>query len=543
MSHSISQKFNELYYSKKLIWILVGLGILLRLSRYLHNPSLWFDEAVIGADIINRSHSDFINPSPDWSSKHPFGFLVLVKLAVETFGTSEYALRLVPVVSGSISVVLFYKAIRNYVKHETMLISLSLFAFAGPLIYQASNVKPYSSDLAFALMIFWAALRMQSENLTNKRIMFAGLIGALIIWISHPSIFVLAGVGSALLWHYAKRKEYSAIGRLGIVLTIWAASFLADYFIYTSKLIDNIGFSTDLMLQYENAYIPFPPMSLTDIKFITDSFLGIFTFPIGLSFAGLASFAFLLGCISIYRRNSGFFMMLIAPVFMTLFASLLRKYPFNGRLIVFLVPFFLVFIAEGVEYVRERISNRSAVPSIILIFILLAGPVSWAAYHVKVPDSREEIKPVVKYIYDNWQTGDIIYVHYFSQYAFEYYTEMHPEKYSFPDDEVVIGIAPSGWYRTWRKNVFSKYYEDKSPMMQPAEEILRIYTRDLDRLKGHKRVWILFSSTIFKGGMQEEKFYLYHLDTIGERLDSFGKPGVAAVYLYNLSDKWKSESE
>lgn len=536
MSDILSQKLSYLYTSKKLPWIIIGVAIALRLIRYLHNPSLWFDESVIGTDIINRSYLDFINPSPDWSSKHPFGFLVLVKFAVETFGNSEYALRLVPLIFGSISVVLFYKVARHYVKYETLLIALSLFAFVNPLIYQASNVKPYSGDLAFALIIFQAAIYMQSVELSIKRIMITGLLGAIILWISHPSAFVLAGAGMGLTLFYVKRKQWHVVGKLLIVFIIWAASFIAVYLNFTSKLIDNIGFSTDLMMQYENAYIPFPPRSLADIKWIADSFLNVFDFPVGLPFTGLAAVAFVLGCFSMYRRNPNDFFMLISPVVVTLLAAVLRRYPFNGRVIVFLVPFFLLFIAEGVEYMRKKISIRSVAPGLILVGFLLAGPISWAAYHVKVPDSREEIRPVIQYIKDNWQAGDIVYVHYYPQYAFEYYTKVHPDRIAFAKDEYIVGIAPRGWYRTWRKQGVSKYYDPGDTALQTDTEILNKYIGDLNKLKGRERAWILFSAPIFKDGMQEEKFFRYHLDKIGNRLDAFGRPGIASVYLYDLSD-------
>jgi hypothetical protein len=46
----------------KLVWLIIGLGILLRLASYFHNPSLWFDEISIASNIENGSYSGFLQP-------------------------------------------------------------------------------------------------------------------------------------------------------------------------------------------------------------------------------------------------------------------------------------------------------------------------------------------------------------------------------------------------------------------------------------------------------------------------------------------------
>jgi len=44
---------------------------------------------------------------------------------------------------------------------------------------------------------------------------------------------------------------------------------------------------------------------------------------------------------------------------------------------------------------------------------------------------------------------------------------------------------------------------------------------------------------ISKNGIDEEKFFVYNLETIGKQLDFFGRSGTSAVYLYDLSDDVK----
>ncbi len=542
MNNCLSQKLRALYNSGRLPWIIIGLGIILRIIRYLHNPAFGFDESSNAVDIISRSFVELFGPSSDESIKYPYGFMVLERLAVLVFGNGEYALRLPPLLLGILSPILFYKLIQNNIKPYAVLVALGLFAILEPLIMQSSNVKPYMGDLTFALMIVIWADYIKTRSLNVANVVLAGFAGAVIIWFSYPSLFVLAGVGVCLAAFCLSNKEWSRLGKLVIVYLMWAASFLACYFMYIQKLISNFDVSMEEMLMMEQAFMPFPPQSLNDIKWIMDSFFQMFSNPLGLTFTGLAAVAFLVGFISLYRNNKRNLLLFISPLLVTLLASVLHQYPSKGRLIIFLIPFILLFISEGIEYIRKRISVHSASPGLILLGVIFIYPFLWSAYHTVNPNSPENVKPALHYIKDNWQEGDMLYVHYYPQYILEYYSEFHPEPITFDKENIVIGIAPRGWYRHWRKEHVSRYYGSDTYFKQTNTEILNEYIKDLNKLKGLKRVWVLFSSVIMKGGIQEEQFYVFHLDKIGNRLDKFGRSGVVNVYLYDLSNQPSNSS-
>jgi hypothetical protein len=59
------------------------------------------------------------------------------------------------------------------------------------------------------------------------------------------------------------------------------------------------------------------------------------------------------------------------------------------------------------------------------------------------------------------------------------------------------------------------------------------YAKDIDCLRGRERVWIIFSHNSRQSGIDEEKFFLYYLNTLGTEIQSFRTAG-AAAYLYNL---------
>jgi hypothetical protein len=331
-----------------------------------------------------------------------------------------------------------------------------------------------------------------------------GVIGAITIWFSHPAVFILAGVGISLILFCLHRKEWSRIGRISIVYLFWISSFVACYFVSLRNLIYN----KHLLDQWSGSFMPFPPTSLSDIKWFLDTFFRIFKNPVGLPLSGVAGLTFLVGCISIGVEKKRDFFILISPLPFILVASALYKYPLSGRLLLFITPFALLFIAEGTEQIRNKVSYNSTIIRIIIgvvfIVLLFLYPLFSADYHPIIPRKNEEIRPIISYIREHWQDGDLLYLYYSSGAAFEYYSK----KYGFKKSDYIIGISSR---RDWTN-----------------------YIKDLDKLRGNKRVWIVFSHVCYWHGVDEERLFLHHLDSIGTRLDSFRATG-AAVYLYDLS--------
>src|ERR1700722_20601703 len=161
------------------------LGAALRFRQYLANRSLWLDEAMLSLNIVHRSFAQLWQPL-DHKQGAPVGFLGIEKWAVTMFGTSEYALRLFPLLAGIVSIVLFYLLARRVVRSMAVPLALALFALSPTLIYYASEVKQYSSDVAVALLLVYLAV--------TKRILLLGICGAVAIWFSHPAVFVLGGI-------------------------------------------------------------------------------------------------------------------------------------------------------------------------------------------------------------------------------------------------------------------------------------------------------------------------------------------------------------
>ncbi|NEP84957.1 MAG: hypothetical protein F6K39_46760, partial [Okeania sp. SIO3B3] len=205
-------------------------------------------------------------------------------------------------------------------------------------------------------------------------------------------------------------------------------------------------------------------------------------------------------------------LLLLSPLFVTFLASFLHQYPFRSRLVLFLTPFVIFLIAAGGGYILRKPKFRPIkIIGILLVILLLYKPLSKAIDLIEDPITYSEIKPVLNYIQKHQQPGDVLYVYQRGIYQFQYYAE----KYGYQEGDYIIGVDDLDKYDGQELSI---------------AEMTR-YEKDLDKLRGNKRVWLLFSHTHIPA---ERRFLNYYLNEIGLRMDTFEKPG-SYVYLYDMS--------
>jgi hypothetical protein len=513
------QKIDSLLESKKLHWGIIFSGILFRIVEYLHNRSLYIDEArdtVVG--ILGRPFSDLLSPPPPIHMPTSLpGFIALEKFAIYLFGNGEYALRLFPLIAGILSVILFYYVAKQYIKPRGIPWALALFAILEPLIYYSSSAKPYSIDVAITLLLFSMAMHihLSSGRLPLSRSIFYGIVGATVVWFSSPSVFILAGIGTCIFVFSLIRREWSRVGNLLIIYSLWLLSFTFCYLLFIRLLTNNEYFIN--AFRGEELFMPLPPLTVSDLKWYITRFFEVFGETAGFTLTGIAASFFIIGCATVFKEKREKFFMLISPILLALLASGLTLYPFKHRTVLFFVPVMILLISEGVEYVREKIGKNSLVIGIVLSTFLLFHPGLSAVYHLFNPETKDEMKPVLNYVKENWHDGDIIYLHYRAQPAFEYYRK----RFDFDKSDYIVSV----------------YAGDKYDYYKFSVDYLRVYAKDLDKLNGRKRVWIVFTHTpLLHKGIDEKVFFTYYLNTLGKQIDYF-KSAEAAAYLYDLSEE------
>jgi hypothetical protein len=501
---------------KVVIWCSIAFGALLRIAQYLLNRSLWVDEASLALNILHRSYSGLIKPL-DYYQGAPFGFLVLEKLAVQSFGPSEYALRLLPLISGVLSLFLFYEVARKSIIPTAVPVATTLFAICASLIYYSSEVKQYSTDVAVALLIYSVVLAEAPASWSTARLVALGCIGAAAIWMSHPAVLVLAGIAVTTVLVLLAGKQRSNLARFSIVVVVWLASLAVSYFVCLRELAHN-----RTLLDYWKAnFMPLPPRSVSDLKWFVDSFFDFFSQTCSLELVGLAALTFITGTAYIYSQSRIKLLFLLVPALLTLLASGLHRYPFGGRLTLFLVPPALLLIAVGAERIMSVTRHRAPVIGYCLMVLLFLDPSQYVLHHFSKPHALtprpgimlpEEIKPAMAYVQAQQQPQDVVYL------CGE--DEAHP--HSFADSEPA--------YQFYEE--LGRFHESKVVLGTAFGDVAQDYISDLDRLRG-QRVWVVCSH-IGGAGATQLKYIEFYLSMLGPRIDHFSTAG-AAVDLYDLT--------
>ncbi len=489
---------------------MILLGLALRLRQYLTGRSLWLDEAMLALNIVGRSFAGLLQPL-DYDQGGPLGFLLAEKLVITLLGNNEFSLRLVPFLAGCAALLLFALLLRQMTGNTGSFMSLALFAAGAPLVYYASEVKQYSSDVFVAVLLLWLAgeIIIHEEHKDSKtpgktKTILLAIAGALALWCSHPALFVLAGIGTTLLLHYALLRDVPRLKQMLAVILAWGVSFTILYFVSLRGLAAN----QYLLGYWAEAFMPMPPW--THLDWFPNTLKGVLDDPTGLgTFWILPALLMLVGLVALLRRNWRFGALFGLTLGATLAAAALGKYPFAGRIILFAVPIFLALIGAGVEEIvgwfRRSRWLGSAI-ALALAAFLLYHPLTSAAQNFAQPKYYEHIRPGMAYLQANRKPGDVLYIYSWAVPAFRYYAPF----YGFAESDFIAG---------------NKHENDPQALLT-----------EIDRLQGSKRVWVLFSHVYEKGDFNEKDFILARLDEIGERKREFREPGTSVVLvLYDLT--------
>jgi uncharacterized membrane protein len=357
---------------------LVALGAALRVWTYSLNRSYWLDEGTL-ANNLDVPIFDFSNHLAG-DQLAPFGFLIAERAMVSFFGVSRYVTRFLPLICGLASLVLFQRLARRLLGFQAAVVAVALFALSTDQIYYSSELKPYVCDLAVSLGIMLLAVRLGHGHGTEWDFAGFGLLAVASPWFSFPSSFVIGGCGLALVWECSRRGRNRELVGLLAIGGCWLASAAGAYI--TSRWLLNP--STSMYRFWDFAFLPMPPASRADLVKIGGILLETFVNPLNLVPSVLPWLGVLLplglfvaGAFSLARRDPAAFLCLALPIFLALIAASARRYPFHGRLILYLVPAFLLILAEGTSRVRAKASARVYA---VALALLLSYPIAGALY-------------------------------------------------------------------------------------------------------------------------------------------------------------------
>jgi len=366
--------------------VALAAGVVFRLVAYLSDRPYWMDEGSIVGCILGLDRSGLFGPLGSTQLAPP-GFLASEWAAIHLFGVSRFAFRLVPLLTGLISLFLFRDLARRCLSGRGEVFAVSLFAVMDDLIYFASEVKQYSSDLALTLLCLGVASRVDRGPRSAKQALGLVILGVGVVWCSHPSIFTLAAIGTVgLIRALGGRDAKRSAAWIGVGLA-WLASFALVHAVAMRQL----GHRRDMWAFWDFAFPTIPPRSSWDLIWPIRRVAFLFASPLNFDAPFLdprwsiwPAFALMIfGSARMIRDQPSWWFRLILPGGFALVAAYLRFYPFHGRLLLFFAPLLLVPVAAGLEAIRPKIPRR------LLMIWVVGFPILAATYHLFEPYQRD----------------------------------------------------------------------------------------------------------------------------------------------------------
>jgi hypothetical protein len=290
---------------------------------------------------------------------------------------------------------------------------------------------------------------------------------------------------------------------------IWSLVFLAIYLLLlryqtTSEYL--IAFWDGLL-----SFMPMPPWR--DLSWFPKAIGGLL-FIGGLSSGLILSAAlYTLGLWAYFSEEKWLWIItLTIPFALNLGVSGFKKFPFHGRLILYLLPLLFITLGKGIDEIVKIIKNRTLANVIFAgLMVLLLHPAIPTATDFLFTQKylTDDLKPVLAYMQENARSDDLIYLYHHASQKFIYYApDYNLEKLSRIDGD------------------------DRS---RNAAK----YQHDLSLLPRGQRIWFVFSSvsdTKVENTKQDERTYiLEYLNEHGTILkDYFATNDASSAHLYML---------
>jgi uncharacterized membrane protein len=286
--------------------VLIGLGAALRLWQYAGNPGLWMDELAVAHNLATRSLALLLTAPLLDDQVAPPGFLLISRAVVVAFGSSEYALRLFPLLCSLASLPLFAWIARRVLSPAGAVLTVALFALSSGVALFAAEAKQYASDVLATLVLTELALRWLA-GATPRRTLALAVAGVLALFFSQTAAFVLAGLAAAL-WVGVDRRERRA---LVVPVALWTAATALSVLYARARM--SSGLMAYMHWFWRDGFIPWPIRGLDDLlwpgRALSNVFGLVLDYPWPTAYLVLAGW----GLVSLLRRRRETALVLALP--------------------------------------------------------------------------------------------------------------------------------------------------------------------------------------------------------------------------------------
>ncbi len=406
---------------------IVALAFALRLF-HLDFQSLWMDE---GSTIhLATARLERLGERLPRSIAHPPLYYYLLHLWILLVGKSEFAVRYLSLIFGTLLVPLVYRFGSRLVGGRTALIAASMAALAPVQVYYSQETRMYALAACLALLGFYLFVRLLEEG--ASRIVWAIYIfvTALSLYLHYYSFLLLAAENLLFLFTLLHRKEKRSF------LASWLLSqlFLALLFLPWAKA--PLGRMASGYLEIRSQVFgasPSPPLD-----FLRQVMVGLTLGPT-LSTQGLyrwlilAFFIFLFFFGALRRRPHRFLVLtyFLMPTFLAYLADLYSPH-FAPRYLLIVAPGYYMILAQALEVPSDRFRIPSLV-GVSLVLILFAYGLFNNYFNPAY--ARDDYRSLYAYITENSHPGEAIILDApWQAGTFRYYYRGHLTRYGLPSE-------------------------------------------------------------------------------------------------------------
>ncbi len=396
--------------------VLLIAGTVLRVKQYLGNRSLWLDEAMLAQSIVHRGFLDLLRPLDNNQVAPPI-YLMLVRAATVFLGPSEFGLRAVPLIASLAGLLLFYLLAKRFLDRQFLFIAVFMFSFSLPLIYYSQEAKQYSVDVAVAIALAYGFLRLVSSGIGRRRCLLGlAVVGIICPWASYSAAFVMVGILASLMLMAFVGKPVVSRVEMCLVGLGWLTSTGLCYMF----ALKHGGNNSDTVEFWANlgGFLPLPTSMKTARVVYQSLITQVHYSGFSLSAAALVIILVSIAVVEAVRTPGAMEIALFAPVLLTMGSSMLGKYPFQGRLTLFLLPFAFLLCVKGLAVLV--FGRRPYILTIAAVLLLL--PFLYSGYSMWMNQiTKEEVRPLLVRLRERKRPGEAVYCTCAGRHAARYY--------------------------------------------------------------------------------------------------------------------------
>lgn len=479
---------------KILFWSILALAVFIRVYA-LDTRSLWLDELSVAHTVSRGSLKEVMN----LLGANPVLFAMVLHYVGNFLGESEFTFRLLPSFFGVGSVLLIYVVARRFISEKAALLTLVLFSFSPRLVYYAKELKHYSGEVFFALLLVLLTERIIHRDNWRNWVLFAAL-ASLSAGFSHATFFIIPGLSLVLLYYVAVvRKGKGWLPWLVSNAIIGSIFFLLLSLTIAGEIPDKwgwVGFLPDIT-SLTNFLLWLVKSHVEILGYIFDlEILGTVRWPN----SWLALVFIAIGLSDLMRKNyKRFLIYLLAPFPLMFIASWLHRYPYGGaRIMLFTSPMLFIAFGQGLFRSMGVLYEKRYFLAVLVVVILVSFPPVCAIHRGLMP-FRPGTEIVVGYLEENLKPGDQIYVYHRGIPGFKRY-------YQGSYENVVLG---------------KMHHHDPDEYIDEIDEIIQ----------DNPRLWLFFSRRWWR---KDEELIWNYLRKRGTFLEFVDRPGTQ-LFLYQIN--------